>query len=91
MRITKTSLTNVKGVSGVFDFGAATLICGPNATGKTAILDSIRLSMLGYHPKLGKQNKSIFAISSGINMETSVIMDTGELFSFALALEHLHV
>lgn len=82
MLIDKIAISNVKGLSKSYQLKDANLIHGDNGSGKTAILDSVRLALLGYHPKLGKTGKSIFSLSSGSKMSASVIFNDGQSSSF---------
>ncbi len=84
MKIEKISLADFKGVTEIFTLDSANLICGPNTSGKTAIIDGLRLALLGYHPKLGKQNKSVFSLASGASMEASIITDNGDMMAYTL-------
>lgn len=86
MRIKKIKLKNLKGVTGEFTLTESNVIVGENASGKTAILDAIRLCFIGYHPKLGKTARSLFSLASGNDMSCQVVMDTGEFCSFSLEL-----
>lgn len=65
-------LLNVKGVTGLFNLAPITVITGRNSVGKTAILDAVQLSLLGYVPALGKQNQSTMALASGTRMAVAV-------------------
>lgn len=86
MRIKKIKLKNLKGITGEFDLTENNIIVGANASGKTAILDAIRLCFIGYHPKLGKTPRSLFSLSSGNEMSCQVQMDNGDFCSFSLTL-----
>ena len=86
MRIKKIKLKNLKGVTGEFELTENNIIVGANASGKTAILDAIRLCFIGYHPKLGKTARSLFSLSSGNEMSCQVQMDNGDFCSFSLTL-----
>lgn len=64
---------NIKGQTFDHELTAKNLVISPsNATGKTAILDCIRIALLGYHPTLGKKPQSIFKLSSGRRMDCFV-------------------
>lgn len=77
MHIQRASFQNLKGRSGSYDMAPATLICGPNFSGKTAIAEAIRLTLLGHLPEIGKTNGATFALSSGAKMGVSVMLDSG--------------
>lgn len=63
--LTKLSLQNLKGPKGDYHFGPATMIVGPNASGKTRIINGLQLAILGYVPGLGKTNQAIGDLMSG--------------------------
>lgn len=68
---------NLKGASGDLDLAPATLLVGRNFTGKTRVLDAIKLALLGYHPGLDRTAKGIFALASGEEMSVMVTTDKG--------------
>lgn len=82
MKIDKISLKNLKGVTKDYDLSGSNLIYGDNGTGKTAILDSLRLACLGYHPKLGKTGSKIFTLSSSNEMRASVRFTDSQVCEF---------
>lgn len=56
------------------EFGQFTAIQGPNGSGKTAIIQGLRLALLGYDPDTGKQlDKTRTLISPGAVKETADI------------------
>lgn len=65
-------LLNVKGVTGTFRLTPITVVTGRNSVGKTAIINAIQLSLLGYVPGIGKQPSSTFTLSSGGRMAVAV-------------------
>jgi DNA repair exonuclease SbcCD ATPase subunit len=77
MHITTAEFKNLKGRSARYDFTPATLICGPNYSGKTAIADAVRLTLLGYHPELKKQNQAIMDLASGARVEMALTLSSG--------------
>jgi DNA repair exonuclease SbcCD ATPase subunit len=84
MKIEKLVIKNIKGLNASVSFDTVNLVYGKNASGKTAILDSIRLSCLGYHPDLGKTSKSIKLLSSGSNISATCIFDNKEISTFSI-------
>lgn len=61
MQITRIK-TNVKGYERGIDLGPATLIVGPNFSGKTALLSALRLGLSGFMPQpIGKTGQSIYS------------------------------
>lgn len=77
-RITTISGTNLKGRTFTTELDAVTVICGPNFAGKTTRLDALQLALGGSHPKLGKQNASLFRLSSGSVMAAHVGLSDGK-------------
>ena len=63
-RIKKLKTKNLKGSSQQVEFKPKTVIVGDNASGKSSILDGIKLALLGEHDHLGKQGKKLMALSS---------------------------
>ena len=84
MKIEKLVVKNIKGLNASVNFDKVNLVYGKNASGKTAILDSIRLSCLGYHPILGKTAKSIKLLSSGSDISSTCIFDNKEISTFSI-------
>jgi len=77
MKIKKIKYQNLKGRSEEIELGAANLIFGNNFTGKTTIIDAIKLALLGYHPALDKTARGIFELSSDEVMEAEADFDDG--------------
>lgn len=77
MHITSAEFKNLKGRSARYELTPATLIVGGNFSGKTAIADAVRLTLLGYHPDLAKKNSAILDLASGAKMETELLLSTG--------------
>lgn len=77
MYISNLEFLQLKGRSGSYRFSPTTLIVGPNFSGKTAIMDAVRLTLLAYHPALKKRNQDIFDLASGPVMRAKLTMDTG--------------
>lgn len=71
--ITRIEATNVKGRDFSHGLSAITAIVGPNRTGKTAVIDAVLLSLLGYHPTLGKRGTGKLMGNSAV---MSVFADT---------------
>lgn len=84
MKIEKLVVKNIKGLNASVNFDKVNLVYGKNASGKTAILDSIRLSCLGYHPVLGKTAKGIKLLSSGSDISATCIFDNKEISTFSI-------
>jgi DNA repair exonuclease SbcCD ATPase subunit len=77
MKIKSITGINLKGGDFAHTLGAFTLITGPNGSGKTRIVDAIRLAAIGYHPTLGKTNAATMELASGSNMTVSAELDNG--------------
>lgn len=80
MKIQKVSFENVKARDLTFDLRSVNIFCGSNFSGKTAVLDAIKVGLLGYHPRLGKQhiNTIDLAGENRLDMMIHLEMDTGE-------------
>ena len=72
MRITTVEATNLKGRTFKYNLEPMNLIVGENFTGKTSIIDAIRLALIGYIPELGKLPRATWELSSGSEMEAKV-------------------
>ena len=84
-RIKKLKTKNLKGSSQQVEFKPKTVIVGDNASGKSSILDGIKLALLGEHDHLGKQGKKLMALSSGTgDMEATLDFTDGETCAFYL-------
>jgi hypothetical protein len=62
--LTRITIANLKGITRTVELDKINLIHGPNGSGKTAIIDGLKLSMLGYHPRLGKKPNLTFQLAS---------------------------
>lgn len=76
--VSKVTGRNIKGRSFEHVLTPTTLIVGPNFSGKTAILEAIRLAFIGYIPENGKTPRSTFDLSSGREMVASIEIGPGE-------------
>lgn len=84
-RINKLKTKNLKGSSQQIEFKPKTVIVGDNASGKSSILDGIKLALLGEHDHLGKQGKKLMALSSGTgDMEATLDFIDGTTCAFQL-------
>lgn len=81
--IAKVTLQNFKGRTGAIPLAGANLIVAPNFTGKTALLEAIKLVLLRYIPgrKALKTNPAIFKRASAGNMSASITMTGGETYA----------
>lgn len=77
MKIKRITATNLKGKTFSHELGDATAIIGPNFSGKTAILEAIRLVLMGYIPEVGKLPKATWELSSGAEMVVRVDFGNG--------------
>lgn len=69
--ISKLVTTNTKGRNFNLSFDPLTLVVGGNFVGKTTVLDSIRLALMGKLPEAAK-NADIFRMSSGSKMSIAL-------------------
>jgi AAA domain len=84
MTLTKISGLNIKGRSFSHQLGPITIVSGPNASGKSAILATLRLCLLGYEPTLGRKKPDIFQLASAATMTGAVEFSDGKTNSFDL-------
>ena len=68
MQAIRITAENVKGRSFKFDLHQGTFLVGDNFAGKTAIIEAIRLALMGYIPEIGKTAKATWELSSGPRM-----------------------
>lgn len=80
MRITRVEAENLKGRSFAYDLSPEVAIVGENFTGKTSIIDAIRLALMGYLPELGKLPKATAQLASG-PMEARVTFENNTFAS----------
>jgi hypothetical protein len=78
MRITRVEAENLKGRSFAYDLSPQVAIVGDNFSGKTSIIDAIRLALIGYIPELGKLPKATAQLASDQYMAVSLSFDQGE-------------
>lgn len=71
VRITRVSYKNLKGRTEDVDLGSATLIHGPNFSGKTTIVDAVKLALLGHMPGLDKTAQGVMQLASGDSLSVS--------------------
>jgi|GEM_PF-3468919 len=75
MKITSLKSTGVKGQNIDMAPRAVNVIVGPNYSGKSAVKNSVELTLLGYIPGLGKKNPSIFELSNGEPIDVLAAFD----------------
>ena len=68
MKIDKLHVGNFKGKNRAYEFGAINVVVGDNWSGKTTVLNAIRVGLLGHDPKLGARNSDTFKLASGAKM-----------------------
>ncbi len=77
MRIKNIKADNFCGHNFDYPIHPVTMIVGNNATGKTAIANAIRVGLVGYHPRLGKQPSSTWLLA-GAETKMSVVLETDQ-------------
>lgn len=77
MILRKISATNLKGGDFSHVLADQQAIIGPNFASKTAIVEAIRLCLIGYIPEIGKRPSSTWELSSGPSMEVLAEFDDG--------------
>lgn len=68
------SAENFKGRDFQHDLRTVTVFVGANDSGKTAILDAVRVALLGYHPNLGKQNIDTIKLAGENRLDMNVTL-----------------
>lgn len=81
MIITRVTALALKGRDFSYALAPAQAIIGPNFAGKTAILEAIRICLIGYLPEVGKLPKASWELSSGSEMTVRVDFDNDAIFS----------
>lgn len=79
MNITKITATGVKGLDFDHNLSAVNVIVGQNFSGKTAIIDSIRLALMGYLPELGKSGPSTMGLAGNGALAVTLSTDDGRM------------
>lgn len=87
MIIKRVEAENLKGRTFGYDLAAMNIIVGDNFTGKSSIIDAIRLPLIGHIPELGKMPSSTWQLSSGEHMTSKLIFDNGEIVTIDAHLE----
>lgn len=71
MYLSEISAHGLKGRNFSHKLAQLTAIVGPNFSGKTAVVEAIRLLFLSYLPELGKTAKATFQLANGESMSIS--------------------
>ncbi len=77
MKLSSVSYTNFKGASASHKLAPLNLITGPNARGKTRIIQAIEVALCGFLPTLPRTNQGLWTLSSGERMDVDVEIDKG--------------
>ena len=84
-RISKLWIDNLKGRHKEIHFDKNTVFCGKNGSGKTSVLDAIKLALLGEHDDLGKQGKSLMQLgSNNSKSEIKLFFEDGDTCKFTI-------
>jgi hypothetical protein len=78
--IVKIILRNLKGLSGTYDLRKNTLLVGASGTGKSGLIDAVKIGLTGYTER-GKKPVNTMALASGPEMEVSLESDTGDILN----------
>lgn len=78
MKLRTIASSGLKGRDFKYDLAPATVFTGPSFSGKTAVLDAVKVALLGYHPKLGKRPGDVLQLSSGNGMKVILTFDDGD-------------
>ena len=84
-QIRKLWIDNLKGLFKEIEFSKKTVLCGQNGSGKSSILDGIKLALLGEHDELGKQGKSLMQLGSpDEKTEVKIDFEDGDICKFTI-------
>jgi len=84
-QINKLIIDNLKGTSRDIDFSKKMVFCGGNGSGKSSILDAIKLAFLGEHDELGKQGKNLLQLGTyNKKTEAKVHFEDGDTCEFTI-------
>ena len=84
-QIRKLWIDNLKGLFKEIEFSKKTVLCGQNGSGKSSILDGIKLALLGEHDELVKQGKSLMQIGSpDEKTEVKIDFEDGDICKFTI-------
>lgn len=80
MNLKRLTANNVKGRDFDLEFAPVTLITGDNFSGKTAVMDAIRVTLLGYLSSLGKLPSATYQLAGNNElMRVLALFDTGSI------------
>lgn len=65
-QIKRVKIQGLKDRNTSYDLGPVTVLVGGSFSGKTAVLDAIRLGLLGWHPKLGRRPADVMKLAGGL-------------------------
>jgi hypothetical protein len=75
MKIKSVEMRNLKGRTTAISLAPVTVLTGPSFSGKTAVLDAVKVGLVGYHPRLGKRPSDTFKLATGTNMEIGLTLN----------------
>jgi tetratricopeptide (TPR) repeat protein len=79
MKIRTIEAAGLKGRKFQHDLAPATVFTGPSFSGKTAVLDAVKVALLGYHPKLGKRTSDTLKLADGGGIGVKLTFDNGQV------------
>jgi hypothetical protein len=75
MKLTSIHASNFKGRDFSFKLAPVQVFTGPNFGGKTAVLDAIRVGLIGYLPRLGKRAVDTWELAGDTSKQESPSME----------------
>ncbi len=78
MHFTGLVIDGLKGTKKSFKLKPLTLVIGDNFSGKSTIVDALRVVGIDYDPSLGKRNMDTFQLAAGKSMRIEAYTDTEE-------------
>jgi len=82
MRLTRLTISGLKGQQATHEFTGAELLLGPNGVGKSARLNAVEILILGYAHRPDGQRYETMELASGDDLEVSGEFDVGEVINF---------
>lgn len=80
MKIKLLSVRNLKGRDFDYPLSPVNIVVGSNFSGKTAVSDALKIGLLGYLPKLGKQNSATYQLAGPAKaMSVTLQLDPEEI------------
>jgi len=87
MRALRIQALNFKGKTFDYELSPLQLIVGSNFSGKTAVIEAVRLALMGHIPEIGKLSRATWELSSAQSMNVCLVFDDTRAASRGFTLE----